>query len=231
MCNCQRSVICCLWNYPFLNMTKMCCFGFLRPGSLRYSWQFYKSDRLYNIANHISENKVLNMENLRFYFSKLRYHETKPEVLYPQTDPDLDTDTLLNTTEQEAMRMSADSICWSSLSVEDNRARSCCLAQKQCVTYPVTSYIFPLTQMGMMKTHSVSANELNLVLGKWSARWNVLLREIEVTPSLKLFRAGVDEALRKLAYGRYLFTWQWGWNWMIFNNPSNPNHSISLLKW
>lgn len=169
MCNCQRSVICCLWNYPFLNMTKMCCFGFSRPGSLRYSWQFYKSDRLYNIANHISENKVLNMENLRFYFSKLRYHETKPEVLYPQPDPDLYTDTLLNTTEQEAMRMSADSICWSSLSVEDNRARSCCLAQKQCVTYPVTSYIFPLTQKGMMKTHSVSANELNLVLGKWSA--------------------------------------------------------------
>lgn len=167
MCNCQRSVIHCLRNYPFLNMTKMCCFGFSRPGPLKYSCSFYKSDRLYNIANHISENKVLNMENLRFYFSKPGYHETKPEVLYPQLDPDLETDTLLNATGQEATRMSADPISWSSLSVEVNRARSCCLAQKQCVTSDQLH--LPPHREGQAEIHSVSANELNLLLGQCSA--------------------------------------------------------------
>lgn len=44
----------------------------------------------------------------------------------------------------------ADPISCFLLNFEVNRARSCCLAQKQHVTYSVTSNIFPFKQKGML---------------------------------------------------------------------------------
>lgn len=48
------------------------------------------------------------------------------------------------------LRKAADPISCFLLNFEVNRARSCCLAQKQHVTYSVTSNIFPFKQKGML---------------------------------------------------------------------------------
>lgn len=150
MHNCQRSVIRCLQNYPFLDMTKMCSFGFWKPDSLRYSCPFHKSERLHNIANHPSENRVLNMENLRFYFSKLTHHETKSEVLYPETSHRYSHGHNWAGS-HDFLRMAADPISWSSLNFEASRARRRCLAQNWYFAFPKNNDIFPVKQKDMLK--------------------------------------------------------------------------------
>lgn len=38
----------------------------------------------------------------------------------------------------------------------------------------------------------------------------------------------MDGALSNLDSWKVLFPWQRGWNRKIFNNPSNPNHSLNV---
>lgn len=90
------------------------------------------------------------MENLRFYFSKLTYHETKPEVLYPETSHRYSREHNWAGS-HDFLRKAADPIFCSSLNFKASRARRCCLAQKQYFTFPETSDAFPVKKKGRLK--------------------------------------------------------------------------------
>jgi len=58
--------------------------------------------------------------------------------------------------------------------------------------------------------------------------WPRLPREAVAAPSLAGLKARFDGALSTLGWWKRSLLMAGGWNWMIFNVPSNPNHSMSL---
>jgi len=59
--------------------------------------------------------------------------------------------------------------------------------------------------------------------------WHRFPREAVAAPSVAVFKARLDGALSNPVQWKVsLCPWQWGWNWMIFKVPSNPNCSLIL---
>jgi len=58
--------------------------------------------------------------------------------------------------------------------------------------------------------------------------WPRLPREAVAAPSLAVFKARLDGALRTLGWWKMSLLMAEGWNQMIFKVPSNPNHSVIL---
>jgi len=53
----------------------------------------------------------------------------------------------------------------------------------------------------------------------------MLPREAVAAPSLGVFKPRLDGALSNLIQWK-VSHWQEVWNYMVFNVPSNPNHSV-----
>jgi len=63
----------------------------------------------------------------------------------------------------------------------------------------------------------------------WLVRhWNRLPREAVPAPSLEVFKARLDGALSNLVWWKVSLAMVGGWNWMTFEVPCNPNHSMFL---
>jgi len=60
--------------------------------------------------------------------------------------------------------------------------------------------------------------------------WHRLPREAVAAPSLEVFKARLDGALSNLAEWKVSLLMAGGWNQMIFKVPSNPYHSMILMK-
>ena len=60
--------------------------------------------------------------------------------------------------------------------------------------------------------------------------WHRLPKEAVDAPSLEVLKARLDGALSNLVSGRGPCPWQEGWSWMIYNVPSNPNHSVITVR-
>jgi len=58
--------------------------------------------------------------------------------------------------------------------------------------------------------------------------WPRLPREAVAAPSLVELKARLDGALSTLGWWEGPCSWQEVWNWMIFKDSSNPNHSMIL---
>jgi len=56
--------------------------------------------------------------------------------------------------------------------------------------------------------------------------WPRLPREAVAAPSPAVSRARLDGALSTLVSCKVSLPTVWGWNWMIFKVPSNPNHGL-----
>jgi len=59
--------------------------------------------------------------------------------------------------------------------------------------------------------------------------WHRLPREAVAAPSLAVFKARLDEALRNLIWWKRSLPMAGGRNWMIHKVPSNPNHSDFMI--
>jgi len=58
--------------------------------------------------------------------------------------------------------------------------------------------------------------------------WPRLPREAVAAPSLEVFKARLDGAWSNLGWWKVSLPMAGGWNEMIYNVPSNPNHSMIL---
>ena len=58
--------------------------------------------------------------------------------------------------------------------------------------------------------------------------WHRLPRESMAAPSLAVFKARLDGALRNLVWCKVSLLMAGGWNRVIFKIPSNPYHSVIL---
>ena len=58
--------------------------------------------------------------------------------------------------------------------------------------------------------------------------WPRLPREAVAAPSLAVLKARLDGALSKLGWWKMSLLMEGVWNQMIFEVPSNPNHSMIL---
>ena len=58
--------------------------------------------------------------------------------------------------------------------------------------------------------------------------WHRLPREAANAPSLEVFKARLDGALGNLVWWEVSLPMAGDWNWMGFNVPSSPNHSVIL---
>ena len=61
------------------------------------------------------------------------------------------------------------------------------------------------------------------------AAWNRLPREAVGALSLEVFKARLDGTLSSLIYWLATLPTAGGWSWMVFEAPSNTNHSVILL--
>ena len=58
--------------------------------------------------------------------------------------------------------------------------------------------------------------------------WSRLSREAVDAPSMEAFKARLDGAVSNLVWWEVSLPIAGGWNYMILNVPSNPNHSMVL---
>jgi len=58
--------------------------------------------------------------------------------------------------------------------------------------------------------------------------WNRLPSEAVGAPSMEAFKARLDGAVSNLVWWEVSLPIAGGWNYMILNVPSNPNHSMVL---